>query len=173
MIAAPKTTRRWDTHPYRRIAAARYEAGQLEIEFGDGTRVSLPVADLLPARYRDPNWASVRCNPFEVIVPTAVGDCEIPWSAIRALTDPEYDAHLATAAAAQRRRIGQRVHELRTERGLDAEEVARRAGLSPEELARIEAGDPSIAFPPVQRLMTAMEGTLDDLIVTPGARFDE
>ena len=172
MSAASKTTRRWDTPPYRRIAAARHEAEHLDVEFADGTRVRLPVVGLLPPRYRGPVWASVRSTPYEVVVATAAGDCEIPWSAIRALTDPDYDAHLAAAAADQRRRIGQRVHELRIERGLGAEELARRAGLSPEELGRIEAGDPSIAFPPVQRLMTAMDGSVDDLIVSPGARFE-
>jgi predicted transcriptional regulator len=61
---------------------------------------------------------------------------------------------------------------LRQQRGLECGDLAERAGVSPEHLARIEAGDDKVEFPPVQRLVDAMGCTLDDLAVTPGARFE-
>ena len=163
MIAAPRTQRRWDTRPYRRIAAGRYEADRLFVEFEDGTGASLAVTGLLPSRYRAPNWEAVRFTSFEVIVPTAIGDCEIPWSALRALTDPEYDAHLAAAAVAQRERLGHRIRDLRVRQNLSIEELGKQAELRPEDLALIEAGDSSGAFPPVRRLVAAMGLDLADL----------
>jgi hypothetical protein len=171
MTATTRTKHPWDTRQYRRIATARHEAGRLIVEFEDGAVVGLAAADVLPPRARMPNRAA-RVDPYEVIVPTADGDVEVPWSAIRVLADPEYDAHLAAAAVDQRRRIGRRIEELRLRQGMAAGELARRADLSLEHLARIEAGDPAIDFPPVQRLLDAMGRTLDDLVVAPGARFD-
>jgi DNA-binding XRE family transcriptional regulator len=51
------------------------------------------------------------------------------------LTDGAYAAHLAAAAEAEARAIGQRVRELRQVRGLTGKELAARAGISAQTLS--------------------------------------
>ena len=172
MILEPTVLARWDTREYRRITSARYASGTLIVDFEDGSCVRLDVAALRPARGQTPNWVAVRATPFEVVVPTDGDDLEIPWSTIRMHTDSAFDAHLAAAAVAQRQHIGHRLHDLRDEQGLSVEELAQRAQMDPADVARIEAGDPSTEFPPVQRLLEAMGHSLDALVVAPGTRFD-
>jgi DNA-binding Xre family transcriptional regulator len=91
------------------------------------------------------------------------GHVEIPWSTIRALTDREYAAHLAEAAEEQARQIGLRIRELRELRGLSSNELAERAGITPQSLSRIEHGHHDVVFRTLRRILAAMGCSLRDL----------
>jgi DNA-binding Xre family transcriptional regulator len=88
---------------------------------------------------------------------------DIPGLTIRALTDPEFSAHLARAAAEQARHVGKRLRELRIARGLSAKSVAQRAGLAPQSLSRIELGQHDVVFTTLQKILGAMGCSLSDL----------
>lgn len=101
----------------------------------------------------------------EIVVPTADGRIEIPWSSLRALTDREYSAHLVTAAEEQARQVGRRIRELRESRNLSGKELAERAGIAPQSLSRIEHGHHDVVFTTLQRILAAMGASLKDLVV--------
>jgi DNA-binding XRE family transcriptional regulator len=97
-------------------------------------------------------------------VPTLDGLVEISWSAIRALTDRDYAAHLAAAAQEQARLVGLRIKALREQRGLTSKELASRAGISPQSLSRIENGHHDVVYTTLQRILAAMGASLKDLV---------
>lgn len=94
-------------------------------------------------------------------------DVEIPWSTIRALTDKDYSAHLAAAAAEQAKKVGLRLRALRELRHLTSKEVAERAGITLQSLSRIEHGHHDVVFTTLQRILAAMGCSLQDLVVRP------
>ena len=150
---APKAP--WDTRDYRRIVSAMAHAGVLTAGFGDGSHAHLDVRRLLRPG-EAPEWERMTFTPFEIVVPSEAGDIEIPWSTIRALTDPAYEQHLATKFAEQARLIGERVRGLRQSKDLGVQELADQAGISPERLARIEAGEDGISLPTLEWIVAAL-----------------
>ena len=91
---------RWDTSRYMRIVEAWCEGGDLLVAFEDGARVRVGIERLVPSGKRGLDWGSLRVDPYELVVPAADGDHEISWLAIRRLTDPAFEAHLARSARA-------------------------------------------------------------------------
>ena len=61
----------------------------------------------------------------------------------------------------QRQRIGQRIAQLRKERGLTQQELAERTGMQQGNIARIEAGKYSARFDTLQTIAEAMGLTVD------------
>lgn len=163
MSAAAK----WNRPGYQRIAAVERRGDRLVVLFEDGSRVSVPAAGVLPPGARGAEWDGVTFNPYEIIVPTADGPIEVPWSTIRVLTDPEYSAHLAASAAEQARRIGLRIKELRESRRLTSKALAERAGISAQSLSRIEHGRHDVVLTTLQRILAAMGYALKDLATDP------
>ena len=92
-----------ETSAYHRITSARFGAGQVLVDFEDRTHARVAANALLPAHVRDSDWTRMMVNPYEIVVPTPDGSVEIPWDSIRVLTDPAYDAHLQSMAAAEAR----------------------------------------------------------------------
>ncbi len=136
---------RWGTREYQHIASAEHYDNCLRVRFEDGSSVAVDTARLVPPEVQSADWRRMTLTPYEIAVPTADGELEIAWSTIRALTDREYSAHLAAAAAEQARPVGRRLRQLRQSRKLSCQEVAERAGISARRLARIERGDPEVA----------------------------
>jgi hypothetical protein len=91
IVAPPK--QRWDTGSYLSIRSVRYESGNLRIRFDDGEEVAVPIDRLDSSRFISPDWSAVTAGPLWITVPTAHGDVEISWLAIRLLTDPEFRAY--------------------------------------------------------------------------------
>lgn len=163
----------WDVPQYQRIKSAEYQDGRLLVHFEDDTEVIVEAARLLPPHSHEADWAKMTVDAYEIGVPSADGDIEIPWSTIRVLTDRNYSAHLATAAEEQARQIGQRIHELRRSRGLSGKELAARAGISAQSLSRIENGRHDVVLTTLQRILTAMGYSLRDLTVrTPNIAIE-
>ncbi|MBI4497706.1 MAG: helix-turn-helix transcriptional regulator [Chloroflexi bacterium] len=156
---------RWNTHAYQRIASASYREQKLTVCFEDGAQVSVTAQQVLPPHTREVDWEHMTFNSYEVVVPTASGQIEIPWSAIRALTDDAYRAHLAAAAEEQAREIGRRLRELRKSRHLSREELAERVGIPLQRLTRIEQGRHAVNFTTLRQLLAPMGYSLKDLVM--------
>jgi DNA-binding XRE family transcriptional regulator len=155
----------WDTGDYQRIVGVERRGDELGVHFGDGFEVQVDAKCLLPSRAREVDWEAMTFDPFEIIVPTAEEHIEIPWSAIRALTDRDYATYLAESAKEQARQIGLRIRELRKSRGLTGKEVAERAGIAPQSLSRIENGRHDVVYTALQQILAAMGASLKDLVV--------
>jgi DNA-binding XRE family transcriptional regulator len=153
----------WNRRGYQRMAHVTWQAPDLVVEFEDGCRAALAAERLLLPDDGPVEWGRLTWSPYEIAVPGPYEVVVIPWSRIRALTDPAYAAHLATAAEAEAREIGRRVRELREARGLSSEELAERAGISMQALSRIERGEHAGPLPPIEPLLAAMGCTLQDL----------
>ncbi|MGI8551197.1 MAG: helix-turn-helix domain-containing protein [Dehalococcoidia bacterium] len=158
---------KWIRKGYQRIVEARYAAGQLTVHYEDGSSATLDADSLLPGYAGKADWEAMTVGTYEICIPTATGPVEIPWSKVRALTDGEYSAHLATVAEKQARHIGLRIRELREQRHLSSKELATRAGISPQSLSRIEDGHHDVVFTTLQRILAAMGCSLRDLTVEP------
>lgn len=61
----------------------------------------------------------------------------------------------------ERQRIGQRIAQLRNERGITQQELAERTGMQQGNIARIEAGRYSARFDTLQTIAEAMGLTVD------------
>lgn len=61
----------------------------------------------------------------------------------------------------ERQRIGQRIAQLRKERGITQQELAERTGMQQGNIARIEAGKYSARFDTLQTIAEAMGLTVD------------
>lgn len=154
---------KWDRQEFQRMGSVNHRAGQIVVQFEDGSRVTIDAARVLPPDARSVEWSNLSYTPYEIVIPTADGEVEVPWSTIRLLTDKEYSAHLAAAAEEQARLIGLRIKELRKSRDLSSKELAERAGITPQSLSRIEHGRHDVVFTTLQRLLAAMGYTLKDL----------
>ena len=88
-VAAPRK-QRWDTGAYLTIRSTHYENGTLRVRFADGEDVSIPVDRLASSRLVGPDWKAVTSGELWIDVPTANGNVEISWLALRLLTDQEF-----------------------------------------------------------------------------------
>jgi len=169
MTIATRVKRAWDTSAYHRMTAARYDAGDLVVDFEDGTRARVNARALLSPSEPDPDWSGMVVDSYELVVPAARGRVEIPWSRIRLLTDPAFGAHWQAMAAKEDRLIGDRIAALREGQGLGVEEVARRAEVPLETVTRVEAGEVQAGFALLERILAPLGATLDDLVAEPEA----
>jgi len=141
MVAPTRIGHRWDTRGYADIAAVRYEPGRLLVSFLDGSLVSLTVDDLRAYGVEDHEWQHARSEVHHIAVPTKHGEVEIPWDVVRALTDGHFRDYLSEHALRTVKYVGARFRDLRQNRGLDASEVARRAGVTTGDIDRLESGE--------------------------------
>jgi len=156
----------WDLPPYQRMASAAHQGNNLAIQFEDGSWATVEAARVLPPGSAGADWTAMTHDAFGIMVPTPSGEAQISWFTIRALTDRDFAAHLATAADKQARQVGLRLRELRHRRDLTSKEVARRAGITPQSLSRIEHDKHDVVFSTLQRILAAMGYSLKDLAVS-------
>lgn len=67
--------------------------------------------------------------------------------------------------------LGQAVYDRRTKLGLGQGDLARRAGLTTEDIDRIEGGGTAPTLPLLRALAAALDATLDASIDTEGTQF--
>ncbi len=154
---------RWNEPGYQRISSVRKQGDEIVVSFEDGTTVSLGADQLLSPDAHSPAWNALSFDAYEIVVPTSLGEAEIPWTTIRLLTDKEFAVHWANAAEKQAKQIGLRLRELRKRRNLTGKEVAERAGITPQSLSRIERGHHGVVFTTLRKILAAMGCTLQDL----------
>lgn len=151
---------RWDKLEYQYINAASIQDSVLEVGFADNSRVSVPVAELLGGQIEP---LDVTYSDYEVVVHTARGDVDIPWTTLRRMSDAGFEDHWAKLAAAEETRVGACLRKLRVARNLTGREVASRAQITPQSLSRIEHGHHDVAFQTLSRILAAMGCNLRDL----------
>src|SRR5215211_7866481 len=162
-----KSRYRWDERAYHTIIRARYDwdGTTLTVEFENGDRVQLDPKLLLPkgTDLDDMDWNRIGSNETEVLIPIGNSWLEVPWDVIRDLTDEEFAAHWAELDRQIAEKTGIRIRTMREERRLPIWEVAQRAGVSNEDVERIEAGthDPHFNYEPI---LAAFGRTRQDLI---------
>ena len=155
---------RWDTLPYGRVVSARWCPPKvIEVEFENGDTVQVEGSRLLPPDTRTPIWERLTWSPYELAIPTVDDVTIVPVDRVRRLTDSEYAAYWAQMAERQARRIGERIRTLRKARGLTGKELAKRAGIAPQRLSRIELGQDGVVLTTLQALLAAMGCELRDL----------
>lgn len=153
----------WNKLEYQRIASVDWNENVLIVRFEDGSTVEVDAQRVLPPGTDHVDWDTLTFNEYEIVVHGSNGPVEIPWSTIRVLTDVEYAAHLASATEEQVRQIGLRIRELRESRNISSTELAKRAGITPQSLSRIEYGYDEVVFTTLRRILTAMGCSLKDL----------
>ncbi len=151
---------RWDNPEYQQIDTAHVQNQVLEVVFADNSRVTVPVAELLGGQVEP---LDVTHSDYEVVVHTAAGAVEIPWTTIRRMADTSFEDHWANLAEEEDRRIGACIRRLRMMRNLTGREVASRAQITPQSLSRIEHGHHDVAFQTLSRILAAMGCNLRDL----------
>jgi DNA-binding XRE family transcriptional regulator len=154
----------WNHRGYQRMARVEWQAPNLVVHFEDGTRACLEARRLLGPDDEPVEWHRLTWSPYEIAVPGPYEVVVIPWSRVRVLTDAEYAAHLAAAAADEARLLGARVRQLRKARGLTSKVLAARAGIPPQHLSRIERGEHPGGLAALEPLLATMGCTLHDLI---------
>ncbi len=161
--------KRWEEPGYLDIVqASATPAGRIMVLFADETWVEFDGQRLLPSGAACPRWTELSVDEAGdfLLVPTAGEPVDLPADRIRILTDPDYAEHWAQLAAEQAHRIGRRLRTLRERRGLTAKDLARRAGIAPMSLSRIELGYHDIGFPTLAKLLAALGADWDDLAVS-------
>ncbi len=161
--------KRWDNPRFQRISMVNVDHPNILVHFEDGTVAKIESGKILPPDVRHPQWERMSFNSYELVLPTENGNFEISWSTIRVLSDAEYSAYMVKLAEEQARKIGQRLKELRTRRGMKSKELAERAGITPQSLSRIENGKHDVVFKTLQKILGAMGYALKDLAVEADA----
>jgi type I restriction enzyme R subunit len=154
----------WGTPDYREIVGVTREHDSMRVEFADQTSAVVDPSQLHPAFADGIDWAGVTWSSHAISVPAAGGDViDIPWDAIRVLSDPAFADHTRGIARQQAADVGKRLRALRMTRGLSSKELAERAEITPQSLSRIEHGHHDVVFSTLRRLLGAMGYTLRDL----------
>ena len=151
---------RWDKPEYQHIYTVSVQNKVLEVSFADDSRVTVPVAELLGGQIEP---FDVTYSDYEVVVHTAMGDVEIPWTTFRRMSDADFENHWANLAEEEDRRIGTCIRKLRVARNLTGRDVASRAQITAQSLSRIEHGHHDVAFQTLSRILAAMGCNLRDL----------
>jgi transcriptional regulator with XRE-family HTH domain len=158
----------WAHREYQRMVSADVDPHGLLVLFEDGTWVRLDPNRLVPPSAVGVDWSRLLVTPYELHVSTAEGETiDIPWTAIRTLSDPAFGSHMADAAESEAREVGRRLRQLRQARGLNSKDLASRAGITQQSLSRIENGRHDVTLTTLQRLLAAMGANLADLAAEP------
>ena len=161
-----------EQHGYETIVSVAYDAPAhtLVVRFMDGDAVRLSVDRLPPAR-KGARWAeAVAEEGRHIHVPVNAGQgdlggdsTDIPWDTIRTLSDPQFAAEMAQAAARNALCVGATLRTLRRQRGLTTAEIGARSGMAQQSISRIENGRHDVSFSTLEKILAAMGCTLRDL----------
>lgn len=154
----------WDNPAYGEIDYAAAANGTLDVRFRDGTAVAVPL-EALGLSGVPQIEASVQAGEPGVVRlhGRGVQDRAIPWTALRAATDERFAQYLRDSDAREARRVGARLRALREDRGVPQKEVARQAGMSPPQLAKIERGEADMRISTVTRLLRVLGADWADI----------
>jgi DNA-binding XRE family transcriptional regulator len=163
MVVAAAKAHRWDTRHDEQIVSVRYEPGNLIVSFADGSDARVAVDRLSVYGVVEDRWPEAAAEGYHVAVPTDAGSAQIPWVVIRSLSDREFAAHWDKTRLDAGRRTGQRLRDLRESRNLSLPDLAARAGVAETTLRRIEDGVLAADLATTERVLRAMDCSLDAL----------
>lgn len=154
----------WDQAEYQRIKNVEIQKNSLKIEFMNNDIVIVPLESVLPIKsINDLMLETMTFNDFEIRIPSKDKIYEIPWDKIRVITDKEFSKHIALMAEEQAKLVGGKIKTLRENKGLRGNELAERAGITPQTISRIEQGHTDVSFSTLRKILAAMGCSLTDI----------
>src|SRR5436190_23124743 len=153
----------WNDVAYQRITSAESLGDNIVVHFENGETSEVANRVLIPFDFSDIKWDDIKYNPFEIIVPAQPEPIHIPWDKIRVLTDKEFAKDLANRSEKQSKLIGLKIKRLREKKGIRSNELAERAGITPQTISRIEQGHTDVGFATLRKILASMGYSLSDL----------
>lgn len=153
----------WEKSDYQKIKTARFVNGKVMVDFENGDQVELPKEAIASFDTYEVLWDQIQSNSYEVTIPAKPNSIEIPWDKIRVLTDTEFGKYLANRAEEQATLIGTKIKRLREKKGIKSNELAERAGVTPQTISRIEKGHTDLSFGTLRKILASMGYSLRDL----------
>jgi transcriptional regulator with XRE-family HTH domain len=95
-----------------------------------------------------------------------MGTVEVPASAIRAITNPDYGRFSERCWRYSNRSIGAHVRRLRERQGLTQQELARRIGARQPNIARIERGEREPGIATESAILAALDAGWEDMTIS-------
>jgi DNA-binding XRE family transcriptional regulator len=162
--------KKW-TRAAMRFTRCQYlpEQGVLDVSFRNGDRFQVRVETVLSEPASALRWDRLRIGQTQDVleIPRAGGVTEVPWDRIRCVADAAFRRHLAVQAAKSVRRVAHRLRELRQQRGLTQDAVARAAGVDRVTISRLENGALQPTFETLARVVAAMGARIQDIATQP------
>lgn len=147
--------------PYMTGRLIAITAHYAEKHFGPNT---LGEMMKFPRRYIEAFWHYVDRNDPEIAEIDVAPPVAMPTAAEQSQAWVGYYHQRAAYDAdktGERQRIGQRIAELRKEKGLTQQDIAERTGIQRNHISRIEAGKYSVGFDTLQSIAEALGGRID------------
>ena len=158
----------WDSISYQTIKNASLDHESLSIEFANKDKVNILLTSLLPfvsdniIKKLTPD--SIQFSSYEIHLKIDnENEINIPWDKIRVLTDKEFSRLMADKAEEQAKLIGIKLKRLREKKGIRSNDLAERAGITPQTISRIEKGHTDVGFSTLRKLLASMGYSLKDL----------
>jgi transcriptional regulator with XRE-family HTH domain len=151
------------TAEFRTIVEASTLGRRLKVKFADGSDIAVPLNRLIPDS-SEGAVISVRAHPSFVAIIVGGRTLEVAWSTLRRINDTNFEERFASAAKKEQYTVGLRLAKLRRIKGLTAREVAKRAGISPQSLSRIEKGRHDLVLSTLERILAAMDSSMEDFV---------
>jgi DNA-binding XRE family transcriptional regulator len=162
--------KKWDRSTMR-FASVRYIArkGMLDVTFENGDHFLVDTESVLARVNQDGGigWREMRISETgDVLEVPGPGELiEIPWDRIRSLADAKFRAHLTNASIQRARRLGLRIRTLRRAAKMTRLEIARKTGLSRDEVANLEAGKVEPTLDLIEHIALALGKRMRDFAV--------
>ncbi len=153
----------WDNASYQKIKDAKFSKDRIIISFENEDIIEVLKESLIPHGIKDIEWEKITFNPFDITIPAKHNSIQIPWDKLRVLTDSEFAKHLAGLAEKQAKMIGSKIKRLRQKKGIKSNELAKRTGITPQTISRIEQGHTDLGFTTLRKILAAMGYSLKDL----------
>lgn len=164
-ITTPKSIRNymenWNKIDYQKIRSASINKEILDVIFCNGDRVQISYNMLLS---QDANELFNDVTIEDYII-TLHGSREvvIPWDKIRIVTDPKFANAMAKKAEESAKSVGLKIKVLREKKQIKSNDLASRAGVTPQTISRIEKGHTDVSFGTLRKILASMGYTLRDL----------
>jgi transcriptional regulator with XRE-family HTH domain len=153
----------WENPSYQKIIDVKVINGELIVAFENRDKVKVSIDSIHPFKMDEIDWDNLYFNSFEIIIPAKPDNIIIPWDKIRVVSDKEFSQYLANAAEDQAKLIGVKIRRLREKKGIRSNELAERAGITPQTVSRIEKGHTDVGFSTLRKILASMGYSLKDL----------
>lgn len=153
----------WDDINYQKITKAYLKGGILFIHFKNDDEREVPIKSLLPLDVDSVDESSLNWSDYEISLKGFQGEFMIPWDRIRTISDKDFANNMAQKAEEHSRLIGIKIKLMRERKGIKSNELAERAGITPQTITRIEKGHTDVGFTTLRKILASMGYSLKDL----------
>lgn len=157
----------WNKIEYQVIKEAKLDKGKLAVTFENGDVAEVPLVAVLSSFPEDSIKSltnhDLEVNPYDIEIKINGEARLIPWDKIRVLSDKSYSKFMSDQAEEQAKLVGIKIKRLREKKGLRANDLSERSGITAQTISRIEKGHQDISFITLRKLLAAMGYSLKDL----------